>query len=85
MLIDFKDGFRKILRRDGLPGLFRGWGASLCTYIPEGAIWWGSYYHMRNYVLQKTKETHFVNFCLGATAETIASLCIYPVIPPSFN
>nr|DAD44335.1 TPA_asm: hypothetical protein HUJ06_002565 [Nelumbo nucifera] len=37
------DAFRKILRTDGLRGLYRGFGISILTYAPSNAAWWASY------------------------------------------
>ncbi|KAG8224743.1 hypothetical protein J437_LFUL005312 [Ladona fulva] len=38
------DIVRQIYERDGLKGFYRGYGASLCTYVPNSALWW-SFYH----------------------------------------
>ena len=37
------DAVRKILKVDGVRGLYRGFGMSVMTYSPSSAIWWGSY------------------------------------------
>ncbi|XP_020576281.1 solute carrier family 25 member 44-like [Phalaenopsis equestris] len=37
------DAFLKILRSDGFPGLYRGFGMSILTYAPSSAVWWASY------------------------------------------
>ncbi|CAN8235214.1 unnamed protein product [Cochlearia groenlandica] len=37
------DAFRKIVRADGLKGLYRGFGISILTYAPSNAVWWASY------------------------------------------
>lgn len=37
------DAFRKILKADGLRGLYRGFGMSIVTYAPSNAVWWASY------------------------------------------
>lgn len=34
---------RVILASEGIPGLYRGLGASLMTYMPASAIWWSAY------------------------------------------
>ena len=39
-----KDIIRQILRADGLRGFYRGYVASLLTYIPNSAVWW-PFYH----------------------------------------
>ncbi|XP_047960812.1 solute carrier family 25 member 44-like [Salvia hispanica] len=37
------DAFGKILRADGIRGLYRGFGISILTYAPSNAVWWASY------------------------------------------
>ncbi|KAH1145207.1 hypothetical protein GYH30_041146 [Glycine max] len=37
------DAFRKILKKDGANGLYRGFGISILTYAPSNAVWWASY------------------------------------------
>lgn len=34
---------RTIYVRDGLRGFYRGYVASLCTYVPSSACWWTFY------------------------------------------
>ncbi|XP_017419494.1 uncharacterized protein LOC108329673 isoform X2 [Vigna angularis] len=37
------DVARKVLRSDGIRGLYRGFGLSVMTYSPSSAVWWASY------------------------------------------
>ncbi|KAL9235483.1 hypothetical protein vseg_010239 [Gypsophila vaccaria] len=37
------DAFRKIIKVDGVRGLYRGFGISILTYAPSNAVWWASY------------------------------------------
>ena len=37
------DMFRKIVRNDGVRGLYRGFGISILTNAPSNAVWWASY------------------------------------------
>ncbi|GMH22036.1 hypothetical protein Nepgr_023879 [Nepenthes gracilis] len=37
------DAFRKIIKADGVKGLYRGFGISILTYAPSNAVWWASY------------------------------------------
>ncbi|XP_074294837.1 uncharacterized protein LOC141622740 [Silene latifolia] len=37
------DAFKKIVKVDGLRGLYRGFGISILTYAPSNAVWWASY------------------------------------------
>jgi len=39
-----KDVTSAIYRRDGFMGFYRGYFASLCTYVPNSAMWWGFYH-----------------------------------------
>ncbi|KAG1666351.1 hypothetical protein FOA52_007889 [Chlamydomonas sp. UWO 241] len=34
---------RGIVRDEGVVGLYRGLGASIVTFVPSSAVWWGSY------------------------------------------
>lgn len=34
---------RQIYLRDGVQGFYRGYVASLCTYVPNSALWWAFY------------------------------------------
>ena len=34
---------RETLKRDGVRGLYRGFGASVMTLVPSSALWWGFY------------------------------------------
>lgn len=33
-----------IYRMDGISGFYKGYIASLCTYVPNSALWW-AFYH----------------------------------------
>ncbi|KAF5958491.1 hypothetical protein HYC85_005716 [Camellia sinensis] len=37
------DVVRKVLKSDGIRGLYRGFGLSVMTYSPSSAVWWASY------------------------------------------
>ncbi|KAI9120375.1 hypothetical protein K1719_007408 [Acacia pycnantha] len=37
------DVARKVLRSDGIRGLYRGFGLSVMTYAPSSAVWWACY------------------------------------------
>ncbi|KAG2501014.1 hypothetical protein HYH03_000834 [Edaphochlamys debaryana] len=34
---------RLIIKEEGLTGLYRGFGASVATFVPSSAVWWGAY------------------------------------------
>ncbi|KAL0377614.1 UNVERIFIED_CONTAM: Solute carrier family 25 member 44 [Sesamum radiatum] len=37
------DVVRKVIKSDGIRGLYRGFGLSVMTYSPSSAVWWASY------------------------------------------
>lgn len=37
------DVVRKVVKADGIQGLYRGFGLSVMTYAPSSAVWWASY------------------------------------------
>ncbi|BFG26496.1 hypothetical protein CerSpe_127700 [Prunus speciosa] len=37
------DVARKVIKSDGIRGLYRGFGLSVMTYSPSSAVWWASY------------------------------------------
>ncbi|KAI4346710.1 hypothetical protein L6164_007583 [Bauhinia variegata] len=37
------DVARKVIRSDGIRGLYKGFGLSIMTYSPSSAVWWASY------------------------------------------
>ncbi|XP_051140213.1 uncharacterized protein LOC127257790 [Andrographis paniculata] len=37
------DVVRKVIKSDGIRGLYRGFGLSIITYSPSSAVWWASY------------------------------------------
>ncbi|ESW11431.1 hypothetical protein PHAVU_008G029300 [Phaseolus vulgaris] len=44
------DVARKVLRSDGIRGLYRGFGLSVITYSPASAVWWASYGSSQRYI-----------------------------------
>ncbi|RZB71007.1 Solute carrier family 25 member 44 isoform A, partial [Glycine soja] len=44
------DVARKVLRSDGIRGLYRGFGLSVMTYVPSNAVWWASYGSSQRYL-----------------------------------
>jgi solute carrier family 25 protein 44 len=45
-LIGYRNGahaLKETLRKEGVRGLYRGFGASVMTLVPSSALWWGAY------------------------------------------
>lgn len=69
---------RKVYEKDGLRGFYRGYFASLCTYVPNSACWW-SFYHFYadNLVLfAPVWVPHLVIQCIAAPLSGITSSLI---------
>ncbi|EFJ20304.1 hypothetical protein SELMODRAFT_415629 [Selaginella moellendorffii] len=62
------DAFRKILKSDGVKGLYRGFGMSVLTYAPSNAVWWASYC-----VTQRSIWSH-LGYLGGAAEPTSAAV-----------
>ncbi|KAL4572340.1 hypothetical protein LXL04_019113 [Taraxacum kok-saghyz] len=45
------DAFSKIIQKDGVRGLYKGFGISILTYAPSNAVWWGSYSMAHRWIL----------------------------------
>ena len=68
---------RNIYLRDGLRGFYRGYLASLCTYVPSSASWW-TFYHFFQEVYESVIPTfvpHTGLQCAAAMSAGCAS-CI---------
>jgi len=54
------DAMLSIYIKEGIRGLYRGFGASLLTYTPSSALWWSSYSHCKKRFKNFT-DPFFVN------------------------
>ncbi|XP_046686254.1 solute carrier family 25 member 44 [Homalodisca vitripennis] len=58
-----------IYRTDGIRGFYRGYIASLCTYVPNSALWW-AFYHLYQEELEKLfppDTSHLMIQCVAGT------------------
>lgn len=51
------DVARKIIRSDGIRGLYRGFGLSVITYSPSSAVWWASYGSSQRFIWRFLDES----------------------------
>lgn len=60
---------RQIYIRDGVRGFYRGYVASLCTYVPNSALWWAFYdlYQDHLHTLLPTWVSHLFIQCTAGT------------------
>ncbi|KAJ9601821.1 hypothetical protein L9F63_000003, partial [Diploptera punctata] len=54
---------KQIYIRDGIRGFYRGYVASLCTYVPNSALWWAFYDLYQDYN-RESFPTHWVSHLL---------------------
>lgn len=47
---------KQIFKCDGISGFYRGYTASLCTYVPNSALWWACYHFYQG------ECTHYCKF-----------------------
>ena len=61
---------RTIYVRDGFRGFYRGYVASLCTYVPSSACWWTFYssYQVRYYNRSSVKMIIMMTFQMFGAA-----------------
>eukprot|EP00386_Alphamonas_edax_P009507 GDKI01031242.1.p1 GENE.GDKI01031242.1~~GDKI01031242.1.p1 ORF type:complete len:309 (+),score=92.85 GDKI01031242.1:92-1018(+) len=78
------DCITKIVKGDGLLGLYRGFGVSVAGIIVYRAAFFGLYDTSKAMVYGKQKDGSkrtnnvFINFGLGLTVETLAGIIAYP-------
>lgn len=56
------DVVRKVLRTDGIKGLYRGFGLSVITYSPSSAVWWASYGSSQRFIWRSDMLIPVENF-----------------------
>lgn len=55
---------RHIVRAEGVLGLYRGFGASIVTFVPSSALWWGSYGFYQRLIWQQVGVL-LMRVCMG--------------------
>ena len=56
----YKNGYQaltQIVKKDGVKGLYRGFGASVATLVPGSALWWGFYGTYQRVIWSVVPET----------------------------
>lgn len=69
---------RTIYARDGLRGFYRGYFASICTYVPSSASWW-TFYHVYQDVFSALLPSFLPHTAVQCSA-AIASGCTTSII-----
>uniref|UniRef100_A0ACD5W5G4 Uncharacterized protein n=1 Tax=Avena sativa TaxID=4498 RepID=A0ACD5W5G4_AVESA len=73
------DVYRKTLKTDGIPGLYRGFSVSIVGITLYRGLYFGIYDTMKPLVLVGPLEGNFLaSFALGWTITTFSGACAYP-------
>ncbi|XP_039281789.1 solute carrier family 25 member 44-like isoform X2 [Nilaparvata lugens] len=58
-----------IYKTDGFRGFYRGYFASLCTYVPNSALWWSFYHFYQDQLVLMLPEdvSHLLVQCIAGT------------------
>lgn len=77
---------RSVLRSEGIPGLYRGFGAYIAVYGPNSAVWWVVYGYAKRLMLHNDSQLagnvywkHFSHFIAGAVAGAAAVVATNPL------
>lgn len=83
--VQYKNGFdalKKILKQDGIRGIYRGLVPSILTYIPSSGIWWGTYgvtkknmHDLVDHIRRDVQPTKFENVAVQISS-ALASSCV---------
>ncbi|XP_074581972.1 uncharacterized protein LOC141838410 isoform X1 [Curcuma longa] len=84
------DVIRKVLRKEGIRGLYRGFGITLATQSPASALWWGAYGAAQHIIWRslgygidtERKPSHLELVMVPATAGTLAGACSSIITTP---
>ncbi|XP_065006899.1 uncharacterized protein LOC103978919 isoform X1 [Musa acuminata AAA Group] len=84
------DVIRKVLRSEGLHGLYRGFGITVATQSPASALWWGAYGAAQHVIWRslgyqndaEKKPSQLELVTVQATAGTLAGACSSIITTP---
>uniref|UniRef100_A0A1D1ZBZ2 Solute carrier family 25 member 44 n=2 Tax=Anthurium amnicola TaxID=1678845 RepID=A0A1D1ZBZ2_9ARAE len=84
------DVVRKVLKTEGLRGLYRGFGITIVTQSPANALWWGAYGAAQHVIWRslgygndtEKKPSHWELVTVQATAGTVAGACSSMITTP---
>nr|CAG4640990.1 EOG090X08ST [Eulimnadia texana] len=72
---------RDIYRVDGMRGFYRGYVASLCTYVPNSALWW-TFYHFYQDHLLSISPPWFSHLLVQCSAAVLGGITTTTLINP---
>ena len=78
----FQTIIREIHARHGMPGYYRGYWISICTYAPNSALWWGFYHwyiDALSKILPSSVTALMVQTCSAPAAGLSAAVLTNPI------
>jgi len=78
----FQTIIREIHNRHGIPGYYKGYWISICTYAPNSALWWGFYHwyiDVLSQVLPSAVPALMVQSCSAPAAGLSAAVITNPI------
>ncbi|XP_043709562.1 solute carrier family 25 member 44-like isoform X1 [Telopea speciosissima] len=77
------DVIHKVMKSEGIRGMYRGFGLTVVTQSPASALWWGAYGAAQHVIWRslgytndaKKKPSHMEMVTVQATAGTVAGAC----------
>ncbi|CAD5197315.1 unnamed protein product [Musa acuminata subsp. malaccensis] len=84
------DVIRKVMKKEGIRGLYRGFGITVATQSPATALWWGAYGAAQHVIWRslgygndvERKPSQLQLVTVQATAGTLASACSSVITTP---
>ncbi|KAF9621405.1 hypothetical protein IFM89_020927 [Coptis chinensis] len=84
------DVIHKVIRTEGIRGLYRGFGLTALTQSPASALWWGAYGAAQHVIWRSlgyendmdSKPSHIEMVTVQATAGTAAGACSSVITTP---
>jgi hypothetical protein len=73
---------RDIVRADGVPGLWRGMGAHLVSFMPQAAVWWASYEQSKAFLARRVPDSAAgtpVHLAAGMAAGVVNTVVTNPL------
>lgn len=84
------DVVRKVIKTEGLRGLYRGFGLTVVTQSPASALWWGAYGTAQHFIWRslgyrddlEKKPSHLEMVTVQAAAGMVAGACSSVITTP---
>ena len=76
---------RSIIRAEGVLGLYRGFGASVATFVPSSAVWWSAYGFWQRLIWQRLDGSSRSGEATAMTTSPIPTSSLPSSSPPLYH